>query len=160
MKKLLFILLIINLFSFSCENQKNITEEQVIDIIREFFDAFDIENENRNERLSNIVTNDFIICELGKFYKLNEFLDFIEPMQSGTISTEWTLTDHVVTIDNKNAHSFHNNSGIFINVDENGIKTETHMKWLESALVVNEEGNLKIKYYQSENIYAKVDTIQ
>ena len=81
-------------------------------------------------------------------------------MQSGTISTEWTLTDHVVTIDNKNAHSFHNNSGIFINVDENGIKTETHMKWLESDLVFNEEGNLKIKYYQSENIYAKVDTIQ
>ena len=105
MKKLLFILLIINLFSFSCENQKNITEEQVIDIIREFFDTFDIENENRNERLSNIVTNDFIICELGKFYKLNEFLDFIEPMQSGTISTEWTLPNHVVTIDNKNAHS-------------------------------------------------------
>ena len=46
------------------------------------------------------------------------------------------------------------------NVDENGVKTNTHMKWLESALVVNEKGNLKLKYYQSENIYTKVDTIQ
>ena len=34
------------------------------------------------------------------------------------------------------------------------------MRWLESALVVNEKGNLKLKYYQSENIYTKVDTIQ
>jgi len=141
-------------------NQKNITEKQVIDIIREFFDAFDTKNENRNEKLSNIVTDDFIICELGKFYKLDEFLDFIEPMQSGTISREWTLTDHIVTIDNNTAHSFHNNSGIFTKVDQNGIKTKTDIKWLESALVVNEDGNLKIKYYQSENIYTNVDTIQ
>ena len=123
-------------------NQKNITEKQVIDIIREFFDAFDTKKENRNEKLSNIVTDDFIICELGKFYKLDEFLDFIEPMQSGTISREWTLTDHIVTIDNNTAHSFHNNSGIFTKVDQNGIKTKTDIKWLESALVVNEDGNL------------------
>ena len=160
MKKYLLTLLIINFFSLSCEDQKNITDDQVISIVREFFDAFDVNNKSRDESLSKIVTDDFIICELGKFYKLDEFLDLVDPMLSSMISTSWNLTDHVVTIDNGIAHSFHNNSGVFTNVDENGVKTNTHMKWLESALVVNEQGSLKLKYYQSENISSKVDTIQ
>ena len=160
MKKYLLTLLIINFFSLGCEDKKNITDGQVISIVREFFDAFDVNNQSRDESLSKIVTDDFIICELGKFYKLDEFLDFIDPMLSSMISTRWALSDHIVTIDDDIAHSFHNNSGIFTNVDENGVKTNTHMKWLESALVVNENGNLKLKYYQSENIYTKVDTIQ
>ena len=140
--------------------KKNITDDQVINIVREFFDAFDVNNKDRDKNLSKIVTDDFIICELGKFYKLDEFLDLVDPMLSSMISTSWNLTDHVVTIDNGIAHSFHNNSGVFTNVDENGVKTNTHMKWLESALVVNEQGSLKLKYYQSENISSKVDTIQ
>ncbi|MFL3013179.1 MAG: hypothetical protein CBC76_05600 [Flavobacteriaceae bacterium TMED116] len=160
MKKYLITLLIINFFSLGCENQKNITDDQVINIVREFFDAFDVNNKDRDKNLSKIVTDDFIICELGKFYKLDEFLDLVDPMLSSMISTSWNLTDHVVTIDNGIAHSFHNNSGVFTNVDENGVKTNTHMKWLESALVVNEQGSLKLKYYQSENISSKVDTIQ
>ena len=48
MKNYLFILLIINFLTLGCENQKNITDDQVIELVREFFDAFDIENENRN----------------------------------------------------------------------------------------------------------------
>ena len=160
MKKYLSTLLIINFFSLGCEDPKNITDDQVISIVRELFDAFDVNNKNRDESLSKIVTDDFIICELGKFYKLDEFLEFIDTMLSSTISTSWTLSDHIVTIDDDIAHSFHNNSGIFTNIDENGVKTNTHMKWLESALVVNEKGNLKLKYYQSENIYSKIDTIQ
>ena len=160
MKKYLITLLIINFFSLGCENQKNITDDQVINIVREFFDAFDVNNKDRDKNLSKIVTDDFIICELGKFYKLEEFLVLVDPMLSSMISTSWNLTDHVVTIDNGIAHSFHNNSGVFTNVDENGVKTNTHMKWLESALVVNEQGSLKLKYYQSENISSKVDTIQ
>ena len=135
MKNYLLTLLIINFFSLGCENQKNITDDQVISIVREFFDAFDVNNKNRDESLSKIVTDDFIICELGKFYKLDEFLEFIDPMLSSTISTSWTLSDHIVTIDDDIAHSFHNNSGIFTNIDENGVKTNTHMRWLESALV-------------------------
>ena len=160
MKKYLLTLLIINFFSLGCEDKKNITDDQVINIVRQFFDAFDGNNQSRDESLSKIVTDDFIICELGKFYKLDEFLDFIDPMLSSMISTRWALSGHIVTIDDDIAHSFHNNSGIFTNIDENGVKTNTHMKWLESALVVNEKGNLKLKYYQSENIYSKIDTIQ
>ena len=56
--------------------------------------------------------------------------------------------------------AFHNNSGVFTDVYENGVKTNTYYKWLESALVVNDKGTLKLKYYQSENIYTKVDTVQ
>ena len=41
MKNYLLTLLIINFFSLGCENQKNITDDQVINIVREFFDAFD-----------------------------------------------------------------------------------------------------------------------
>ena len=160
MKNYLLILLIINFFTLGCENQKNITDDQVIEVVREFFDAFDIENEDRNENLSRLVTDDFILCELGKFYKLDEFLEFVDPLLSSTISTKWTLSDHKVTIDNNIAHSFHNNSGVFTDVYENGVKTNTYYKWLESALVVNDKGTLKLKYYQSENIYTKVDTVQ
>ena len=91
MKKYLLALLIINFFSLGCEDKKNITDDQVISIVREFFDAFDVNNQSRDESLSKIVTDDFIICELGKFYKLDEFLDFIEPMLSSTISTRWAI---------------------------------------------------------------------
>ena len=122
MKNYLLILLIINFFTLGCENQKNITDDQVIEVVREFFDAFDIENEDRNENLSRLVTDDFILCELGKFYKLDEFLEFVDPLLSSTISTKWTLSDHKVTIDNNIAHSFHNNSGVFTDVYENGVK--------------------------------------
>tara|TARA_B100000609_G_scaffold142646_1_gene114588 strand:- start:946 stop:1428 length:483 start_codon:yes stop_codon:yes gene_type:complete len=160
MKNYLLILLVLNFFTLGCENQKNITDDQVIEVVREFFDAFDIENKNRNENLSRLVTDDFILCELGKFYKLDEFLEFVDPLLSSTISTKWTLSDHKVTIDNNIAHSFHNNSGVFTDVYENGVKTNTYYKWLESALVVNDKGTLKLKYYQSENIYTKVDTVQ
>ena len=113
MKEYLLTLLIINFFSLGCEDQKNITNDQVINIVREFFDAFDVNNKSRDESLSKIVTDDFIICELGKFYKLDEFLEFIDPMLSSTTSTTWALSDHTITIDEDIAHSFHNNSGIF-----------------------------------------------
>tara|TARA_X000000950_G_scaffold261974_1_gene332767 strand:- start:1605 stop:1766 length:162 start_codon:yes stop_codon:yes gene_type:complete len=45
MKSYLLILLIINFFTLGCENQKNITDDQVIEVVRDFFDAFDIKNE-------------------------------------------------------------------------------------------------------------------
>ena len=85
MKNYLLTLLINIFFSLGCENQKNITDDQVINIVREFFDAFDVNNKNRDESLSKIVTDDFIICELGKFYKLGEFLNFIDPILSSSI---------------------------------------------------------------------------
>ena len=55
MKNYLLTLLIINFFSLGCENQKNITDDQVINIVREFFDAFDVNNKNRDESLSKIL---------------------------------------------------------------------------------------------------------
>ena len=73
MKKLLLFLLV-PLISFS---QEQISEEQVINHINEFFSALNIKNYNK-ELLREKVTDDFIIFEMGKQFTLDEFTDYIE----------------------------------------------------------------------------------
>ena len=95
MKKFL-IFLLIPLFSFS---QEQLTEEMVIDHINEFFNALNIKNYNKII-LSQKVTTDFIIYEMGDKFTLNEFTDFIESAgYLGWESTEWFLSDFTISID-------------------------------------------------------------
>ena len=154
MKKLL-ILLLIPLFSFS---QEQFTEEMIIEHINEFFNALNIKNYNKT-LLSQKVTSDFIIYEMGDKFTLNEFTEFIESAgYLGWESTEWFLSDFTISIDNNSAHASYVNVGVFIypNPYASEVLLKENKQWLESIFIVREGENLKIKFLQSDEIYSKI----
>ena len=158
MKKLL-IFLLVPLFSFS---QEQLTEEMIIDHINEFFNALNIKNYNK-EVLSQKVTDDFIIYEMGDKFTLNGFTDFIESAGFlGWESTEWFLSDFTISIDNNSAHASYLNIGVFIypNPYAPEILLKENKQWLESIFVVREGEDLKIKFLQSDEIYSKVSVLR
>ena len=154
MKKLL-IFLLIPLFSFS---QEQLTEEMIMDHINGFFNALNIKNYNKT-LLSQKVTSDFIIYEMGDKFTLNEFTDFIESAgYLGWESTEWFLSDFTISIDNNSAHVSYLNVGVFIypNPYAPQVLLKENKQWLESIYIVLEGDELKIKFLQSDEIYSKV----
>ena len=158
MKKFL-IFLLIPLFSFS---QERLTEEMIIDHINEFFSVLNIKNYNK-DLLSQTVTSDFIIYEMGDKFTLNEFTDFIESAgYLGWESTEWVLSDFTISIDSNSAHVSYHNTGVFIypNPYRRDILLKENKQWLESVLIVREGEDLKIKFLQSDEIYSKVSVLR
>lgn len=154
MKKFL-IFLLIPLFSFS---QEQLTEEMIMDHINGFFNALNIKNYNKT-LLSQKVTSDFIIYEMGDKFTLNEFTDFIESAgYLGWESTEWFLSDFTISIDNNSAHVSYLNVGVFIypNPYAPQVLLKENKQWLESIYIVLEGDELKIKFLQSDEIYSKV----
>ena len=158
MKKFL-IFLLIPLFSFS---QEQLTEEMIIDHINGFFNALNIKNYNKT-LLSQKVTSDFIIYEMGDKFTLNEFTDFIESAgYLGWESTEWFLSDFTISIDNNSAHASYLNVGVFIypNPYAPQVLLKENKQWLESIFIVREGEDLKIKFLQSDEIYSKVSVFR
>ena len=154
MKKFL-IFLLIPFFSFS---QEKLTEEMIIDHVNDFFNALNVKNYNKT-LLSQKVTSDFIIYEMGDKFTLNEFTDFIESAgYLGWESTEWFLSDFTISIDNNSAHASYLNIGVFIypNPYAPEVLLKENKQWLESIFVVREGEDLKIKFLQSDEIYSKV----
>ena len=158
MKKFL-IFLLIPLFSFS---QERLTEEMIIDHINEFFSVLNIKNYNK-DLLSQTVTSDFIIYEMGDKFTLNEFTDFIESAgYLGWESTEWFLSDFTISIDSNSAHASYLNTGVFIypNPHALDILLKENKQWLESIFVVREGEDIKIKFLQSDEIYSKISVFR
>ena len=158
MKKFL-IFLLIPLFSFS---QERLTEEMIIDHINEFFSVLNIKDYNK-DLLSQTVTSDFIIYEMGDKFTLNEFTDFIESAgYLGWESTEWFLSDFTISIDSNSAHASYLNTGVFIypNPYASDILLKENKQWLESIFVVREGEDLKIKFLQSDEIYSKISVFR
>jgi hypothetical protein len=158
MKKFL-IFLLIPLFSFS---QERLTEEMITDHINEFFNVLNIKNYDK-DLLSQKVTSDFIIYEMGDKFTLNEFTDFIESGgYLGWESTEWFLSDFTVSIDSNSAHASYLNTGVFIypNPYASDILLKENKQWLESIFVVREGEDLKIKFLQSDEIYSKISVFR
>ena len=158
MKKFL-IFLLIPFFSFS---QEKLTEEMIIDHVNDFFNALNVKNYNKT-LLSQKVTSDFIIYEMGDKFTLNEFTDFIESAgYLGWESTEWFLSDFTISIDNNSAHASYLNVGVFIypNPYAPEVLLKENKQWLESIFVVREGEDLKIKFLQSDEIYSKVSVLR
>ena len=158
MKKFL-IFLLIPLFSFS---QERLTEEMITDHINEFFNVLNIKNYDK-DLLSQKVTSDFIIYEMGDKFTLNEFTDFIESAgYLGWESTEWFLSDFTISIDSNSAHASYLNTGVFIypNPYASDILLKENKQWLESIFVVREGEDLKIKFLQSDEIYSKISVFR
>tara|TARA_Y100000766_G_scaffold127601_1_gene109642 strand:- start:106 stop:585 length:480 start_codon:yes stop_codon:yes gene_type:complete len=142
MKKLL---LIFGLIISSNSWAEKITEQEVIAKVNQFFELLDIEV-YKKEKVLTVLTNDFQIFEMGKSWDMNEFDEFLQEASKTTITTDWVLTDFVVSIDENSAHVSYVNDGIFKTIDNELVISN----WLESVYLIKEKGELKLKFLQSD----------
>lgn len=122
-----------------------ITEQEVIAKVNQFFELLDIEVYQK-EKVLTILTDDFQIFEMGKPWDMNEFDEFLEEASKTTLTTDWVLTNFVVSIDENSAHVSYVNDGIFKTIDNESVISN----WLESVYLVKEKGELKLKFLQSD----------
>ena len=122
-----------------------ITEQEVIDKVNQFFELLDLEVYQK-EKVLTILTDDFQIFEMGKPWNMNEFDEFLQEASKTTLTTDWVLSNFVVSIDENSAHVSYINDGVFKTIDNELVISN----WLESAYLVKEKGELKLKFLQSD----------
>ena len=142
MKKLWIFVLIFSSFGSWASS---LTEEKAIAKLNQFFELLDLEVYQK-ENISKILTNDFQIFEMGKAWNMDEFDEFIQEASKTTISTDWVLSNYVVSIDKNSAHISYVNDGVFKTTDNELVISN----WLESVYLVKEGGELKLKFLQSD----------
>jgi hypothetical protein len=136
-----------------------ISEKDTITTLESFFSALSVENYGNGD-LEKIVTDDFVIFEMGQRFTLPEFKEFLASANyTDWVSTRWVLSNHTITSAKESSHIFYQNDGVFIFPsagDPEKLSKQQNM-WLESALVVKEGEILKLKFLQSENV-TRVET--
>ncbi|MFL2492871.1 MAG: hypothetical protein ACJ0RF_10775 [Luminiphilus sp.] len=136
-----------------------ISEKDTITTLESFFSALSVENYGNGD-LEKIVTDDFVIFEMGQRFTLPEFKEFLASANyTDWVSTRWVLSNHTITSAQESSHIFYQNDGVFIFPsagDPEKLSKQQNM-WLESALVVKEGEILKLKFLQSENV-TRVET--
>ena len=148
MKKL--ILISVLLFSFNAFSIE-ISEETAIAKLEEFFYLLDVDRYER-DTFSKVVTEDFQIFEVGNDFDLDSFDQFINDATGDIVETDWTLSDFEVTLDDHSAHISYYNKGIFKTKDNESIYSD----WMESVYMILEDGELKIKFLQSDLINREI----
>jgi len=124
---------------------KSITQEEAISKLNQFFELLDLEVYEK-EKVSTVITDDFLIFEMGKAWNMDEFDEFIQEASNTTISTDWVLSNYEVSIDDNSAHISYVNDGVFKTTDNELVISN----WLESVYLVKEDGELKLKFLQSD----------
>ena len=136
-----------------------ISEKDTITTLESFFSALSVENYGNGD-LEKIVTDEFVIFEMGQRFTLPEFKEFLASANyTDWVSTRWVLSNHTITSAQESSHIFYQNDGVFIfpsASDPEKLSKQQNM-WLESALVVKEGEILKLKFLQSENV-TRVET--
>ena len=143
MKQLTIVLLTL-IFSFGTW-AKSITQEEAISKLNQFFELLDLEFYEK-DKVSTVITSDFLIFEMGKAWNMDEFDEFIQEASNTTISTDWVLSNYVVSIDDNSAHISYVNDGVFKTTDNELVISN----WLESVYLVKEDGELRLKFLQSD----------
>jgi hypothetical protein len=123
----------------------SITEKEAISKLNQFFNLLDIEIYQK-EKILTILTDDFQIFEMGKAWDMNEFDEFLQDASKTTVSTDWVLSNYVVSIDDNSAHISYVNDGVFKTNDDESVISN----WLESVYLVKEGAELKLKFLQSD----------
>ena len=153
MKKVTVLLILLGL---GCTPEPEpIRESEVVRTIEGFFEALDAENTNP-DLLDAYVTPDFIIYEASQKMDLEQFKAFVKG--SSAVETNWELDDFRISIDENSAHASFFNRGDFV-VQDDSARLRLQIQWLESAYLVKQNDSLKIKFYFSDNIGVKTDTI-
>jgi hypothetical protein len=122
-----------------------ITEERAISKLNQFFELLDVEV-YKQEDISKILSKDFQIFEMGKSWSMEEFDIFLQEAAKTTVSTDWVLSEYEVSIDNSSVHISYVNNGIFKTINNETI----YSHWLESIYMVLDNGELKLKFLQSD----------
>ena len=122
-----------------------ITEERAISKLNQFFELLDVEV-YKQEDISKILSKDFQIFEMGKSWSMEEFDIFLQEAAKTTVSTDWVLSEYDVSIDNSSVHISYVNNGIFKTINNETI----YSHWLESTYMVLDNGELKLKFLQSD----------
>ena len=133
------------------------SDTAALDALNKFFDALSVDN-YESGALENQVTDDFIIFEMGQRFTLAQFKTFLASANyQNWKSTQWTISDATVTSVNGMTHISYKNTGVFVfpSQDSSARLTEQRNIWLESALLVVDGKQLKLKFLQSENIFRK-----
>ena len=143
--------------SLSSIANADVSDTPALDALNKFFDALSIDN-YENGALENQVTDDFIIFEMGQRFTLAQFKTFLASANyENWKSTQWIISDATVTSVNGMTHISYKNTGVFVfpSQDSSTKLTEQRNIWLESALLVVDGEQLKLKFLQSENIFRR-----
>ena len=155
--KFLIVILASLTSSLSSITNADVSDKPALDALNKFFDALSVDN-YQSGALENQVTDDFIIFEMGQRFTLAQFKTFLASANyKNWKSTQWTISDATVTSVNGMTHISYKNTGVFVfpSQDSSTKLTEQRNIWLESALLVVDGEQLKLKFLQSENIFRK-----
>ena len=150
MKKI-YITLLCAFALISCDFAKNenqmVTEEEVMNVFNDMFYALD----NDLDSYEKYVTDDFLIYEIGRKFNLDEFLDFVKGF--GKFESDRTFKNLRIDLDENSAHVSLEHIGEFT-LESPTPEGETYLyyEWLESAYLVKENGELKFKFYFSQQV--------
>ena len=155
------ILLLLCLMAYQPKAQEAVTEAVAMAALQGFFDALSVEH-HPNPRMNDWITHDFLIFEMGTSFNWARFQDFLDEAGYGAwTSTKWRFSEVRVSPTEYAAHISYVNTGEFVYPDPDDPEQSLIERniWLESAYLVREEGRLKLKFLQSDNISREVEVL-
>ena len=160
MKMVRSMMLLLFLMACQAQAQEALTEEDALATLNGFFRALSVEN-YPNPAISDWITDDFLIFEMGEAFTWTRFQSFLEGAgYGGWISTDWQFSDLRVSLAGQAAHISYVNEGNFIypDADNPGKRLQERNRWLESVYLVEHDGRFKIKFLQSDNVTREVSS--
>jgi hypothetical protein len=149
------------LISYQPNAQETINEDRVMASLRGFFTALSVEN-YPDPKMKDRITDDFLIFEMGKAFSWERFQYFLNDAgYSAWTSTRWQFSEARVSLSGGSAHVSYVNTGEFVypDPDNPGQALRERNVWLESAYLVREEGRLKLKFLQSDNVSREIEAL-
>jgi len=147
----IYTILICAIVLISCDFTKSgdqtVTEEEVMNVFNDMFYALD----NDLDSFENYVTDDFLIYEIGRKFNLDEFREVIKGF--GKFESNRTFKNLRINLDENSAHvSLESNGEFTLESPTPDGETYLYYEWLESAYLVKQNGELKFKFYFSQQV--------
>lgn len=118
-----------------------------MNVFNDMFYALD----NDLDSFENYVTDDFLIYEIGRKFNLDEFREFIKGF--GKFESNRTFKNLRINLDENSAHvSLESNGEFTLESPTPDGETYLYYEWLESAYLVKQNGELKFKFYFSQQV--------
>ncbi|MDG1683071.1 MAG: hypothetical protein P8J81_07985 [Luminiphilus sp.] len=155
------VMVLVCLISYQPNAQEAINEDMVIVALRGFFTALSVEN-YPDPKMKDRITDDFLIFEMGKAFSWERFQYFLNDAgYSAWTSTRWQFSEARVSLSGSSAHVSYVNTGEFVypDPDNPGQALRERNVWLESAYLVREEGRLRLKFLQSDNVSREIEAL-
>ncbi|WP_420386777.1 hypothetical protein [Roseivirga sp.] len=132
------LLVLISCESKTLEEKEGISEEQALSTIENFFTALGSAD---TLLMQQSLTHDFYMFEHDEVWTINELLELM-PLTKGR---KWSFKEVRFESAGHAGHITYFNQGVI----------PSDRSWLESALLINEDGSVKIKFLHSTKLYLK-----